>query len=64
MGTTTTNNAFYKPTVGESGWGALINTNFDKLDQGVVNVIIGLATLKPAEFVIIRIQQMTRRCEE
>ncbi|MEA2203955.1 MAG: uncharacterized protein QOE77_731 [Blastocatellia bacterium] len=36
----------------------------DDLDQGVVNVIIGLAPLKPAEFVIIRIQQMTRRCEE
>jgi phage tail sheath protein FI len=36
----------------------------DDLDQGVVNVIIGLAPLKPAEFIIIRIQQMTRRCEE
>jgi phage tail sheath protein FI len=36
----------------------------DDLDQGVVNVIIGLAPLKPAEFVIIRIQQMSRRCEE
>jgi uncharacterized protein len=36
----------------------------DDLDQGQVTVIIGLAPLKPAEFVIIRIQQMTRRCEE
>jgi phage tail sheath protein FI len=36
----------------------------DDLDRGVVNVVIGLAPLHPAEFVIIRIQQMTRRCEE
>jgi hypothetical protein len=33
MGTTTTNLALYKPTVGESGWGTLVNANFDTLDQ-------------------------------
>lgn len=35
MGTTTTNLGLYKPTVGESGWGALVNANFDTLDEAV-----------------------------
>jgi hypothetical protein len=32
MGTNTTNLALYKPAVGETGWGALVNGNFDTLD--------------------------------
>jgi uncharacterized protein len=31
------------------------------IDAGIVNVLIGFAPLKPAEFVIIRIQQMTQQ---
>jgi phage tail sheath protein FI len=30
------------------------------IDAGRVNMLIGFAPLKPAEFVVIRIQQMTR----
>jgi phage tail sheath protein FI len=33
----------------------------DDLDRGMVNVVVGFAPLKPAEFVVIRIQQMTAR---
>ena len=33
MGTYTTNLYLYKPTVGENGWGTLVNENFDKLDS-------------------------------
>lgn len=32
MGSTTTNIALYKPTVGETGWGALVNASIDDLD--------------------------------
>ena len=28
------------------------------IDQGIVNIIVGFAPLKPAEFVVIKIQQM------
>lgn len=38
MGTTTAKLALYKPAVGETGWGANVNTNFDKLDGYVYNV--------------------------
>jgi len=31
------------------------------LDQGVVNIEVGVALLKPAEFVLIRIQDFLRR---
>jgi phage tail sheath protein FI len=31
------------------------------IDAGIVNVLIGFAPLKPAEFVVIRIQQMTQQ---
>jgi phage tail sheath protein FI len=31
------------------------------VDGGVVNIIVGFAPLKPAEFIIIKIQQMARR---
>jgi phage tail sheath protein FI len=31
------------------------------IDAGVVNVVIGFAPLRPAEFVVIRIQQMTQQ---
>jgi uncharacterized protein len=33
-------------------------TTQNDIDQGVVNIVVGFAPLKPAEFVIIRIQQL------
>ena len=33
-------------------------TQYD-IDRGIVNILVGFAPLKPAEFVIIRIQQKT-----
>lgn len=33
-------------------------TTRDDIDRGVVNVLVGFAPLKPAEFVVIRIQQL------
>jgi hypothetical protein len=33
-------------------------TTQDDIDRGIVNVVVGFAPLKPAEFVIIRIQQL------
>ena len=39
MGTYTTNLNLYKPTVGENGWGTLVNGNFDKIDAYIPGVI-------------------------
>ena len=33
-------------------------TTRDDVDRGIVNVLVGFAPLKPAEFVVIRIQQL------
>jgi len=33
-------------------------TTQEDIDQGIVNILVGFAPLKPAEFVIIRIQQL------
>ena len=33
------------------------------IDNGIVNILVGFAPLKPAEFVIVRIQQIARRAE-
>ena len=32
-------------------------TTDDDIERGVVNVVIGIAPVKPAEFVIVKIQQ-------
>lgn len=37
-------------------------TQYD-IDRGIVNIIVGFAPLKPAEFVIIQIKQLARRAE-
>lgn len=37
-------------------------TQFD-IDSGIVNIEVGFAPLKPAEFVILKIQQIARRAE-
>lgn len=34
-------------------------TTQSDIDQGVVNMLIGFAPVKPAEFIILRIQQIT-----
>jgi hypothetical protein len=33
-------------------------TTQDDIDRGIVNIMVGFAPLKPAEFVIIQIQQL------
>jgi len=33
-------------------------TTQDDIDHGVVNILVGFAPLKPAEFVILKIQQL------
>jgi hypothetical protein len=33
------------------------------IDRGIVNILVGFAPLKPAEFVVIKIQQLTRQLE-
>ncbi len=38
-------------------------TTQNHIDQGIVNILIGFAPLKPAEFVIIQIQQMAGQIE-
>jgi phage tail sheath protein FI len=37
-------------------------TQYD-IDRGIVNIIVGFAPLKPAEFVILQIKQLTKRSE-
>lgn len=54
MGTFTTNLNLYEPSVGETGWGAAVNTNFTTLDNALVNpapTVTG--TLTPAGLVDI-----------
>ena len=48
---TTPQTAYFVKCDGES-------TTQNDVDQGVVNIVVGFAPLKPAEFVIIQIQQM------
>ncbi len=38
-------------------------TTQSDIDQGIVNVVVGFAPLKPAEFVIIRIQQLAGQAQ-
>ena len=33
-------------------------TTQDDIDRGIVNIVVGFAPLKPAEFVVISIQQI------
>ena len=39
MGTYTTNLNLYKPSVGEQGWGTMVNENFDKIDAYIPGII-------------------------
>jgi phage tail sheath protein FI len=38
-------------------------TTQDDINRGVVNILVGFAPLKPAEFVVIQIQQMAGQIE-
>jgi len=38
-------------------------TTQNDIDRGVVNILVGFAPLKPAEFVVIKIQQMAGQIE-
>jgi phage tail sheath protein FI len=38
-------------------------TSQNDIDRGIVNILVGFAPLKPAEFVILRIQQLTRQAQ-
>ena len=38
-------------------------TTQNDIDNGIVNIVVGFAPLKPAEFVVIKIQQMARQTE-
>ena len=38
-------------------------TTQDDINKGIVNIVVGFAPLKPAEFVVIQIQQMAGQIE-
>ena len=42
MGTYTTNLELYKPSVGEQGWGTMVNENFDKIDATSITGVVQL----------------------
>ena len=55
MGTYTTHLELYKPTVGENGWGDLVNENFDKIDTAISKMAVVpkmLITVTPTSNVI------------
>ena len=62
MGTYTTNLELYKPSVGEQGWGTLVNENFDKIDAtsitGVVQLFAG--STAPSGWLICNGQAVSR----
>jgi len=39
-------------------------TTLDDVDRGVVNIVVGFAPLKPAEFVVVRVQQLAGRTHD
>ena len=63
MGTYTTNLELYKPSVGETGWGTLVNENFDKIDTassvtGAVQLFAGSSA--PSGWLICNGQAISR----
>ena len=62
MGTYTTKLGLYKPTIGEQGWGELVNGNFDKIDAmsitGVVQLYAG--STAPSGWLICNGQAVSR----
>jgi phage tail sheath protein FI len=39
-------------------------TTQNDIDKGIVNIVVGFAPLKPAEFVIVKIQQAAAKSRE
>ena len=62
MGTYTANLDLYKPSVGEQGWGTLVNENFDKIDAtsitGVIQMYAGSSA--PSGWLICNGQAVSR----
>ena len=62
MGTYTTNLELYKPSIGEQGWGELVNENFDKIDAtsitGVIQMYAGSSA--PSGWLICNGQAISR----
>ena len=63
MGTYTTNLELYKPSIGEQGWGTLVNENFDKIDAassitGTIQMYAG--TTAPSGWLICNGQAVSR----
>ena len=62
MGTYTTNLELYKPSIGEQGWGTLVNENFDKIDAtsitGAVQLFAGSSA--PSGWLICNGQAVSR----
>ena len=62
MGTYTANLDLYKPSVGEQGWGTLVNENFDKIDAtsitGVIQMYAG--STAPSGWLICNGQAVSR----
>ena len=62
MGIYTTNLELYKPSVGEQGWGTLVNENFDKIDAtsitGVIQMYAG--STAPSGWLICNGQAVSR----
>jgi hypothetical protein len=44
MGTYTTNYALYKPTVGERGWGTLVDDTLDVIDETLAAIAASVGT--------------------
>ena len=61
MGTYTTNLDLYKPSVGEQGWGTLVNENFDKIDAYIPGVIqLYAGSTAPSGWLICNGQAVSR----
>ena len=62
MGTYTTNLDLYKPSVGEQGWGTLVNENFDKIDATSITGVIQLyaGSSAPSGWLICNGQAVSR----
>ena len=61
MGTYTTNLELYKPSVGETGWGTLVNENFDKIDAYIPGAIqLYAGSTAPSGWLICNGQAISR----
>ena len=54
MGTYTTNYQMYMPTIGEQGWGELVNGNFTTIDMTMKGLNARLTTVESGEFETVK----------